>query len=153
TTIRDDTKVTVCPFCSSGADRSAAEIAALSDHPQLTEGAQYVYVFDAATENVSYFEVHREYVEICIRARDDDSSKNAILDPDDPPTIPNCSSSWATTSNQLTLEPWAIVELRAAKHEFEIWLEEISVMNVEELDLSDLEIDSATDLIELSGNQ
>jgi len=148
-----DAKVTLCKYCNSNAFSNAAETAAMQQAPRLEEGRQFVFVVDVGTDEIRYYEVVREYVQIC---RDDAAAatqSGAIINPDDPaPTFPDCFSNWLTSSTQLPPPADAVAELRTAQQEVEKFVAEVQDFDLGELDLGVIPIDSVTDLIGESSN-
>jgi len=145
-------KIALCEYCNSSAFRSAAEVTALSEPPRLVEGTQYVFVVDTGTDEIRYYEVVRENVEIC-QSSDDASvatiSTDPVIDPDEPgPEIPECFSNWVPSSTQLAPPADQLAEIRSALDEVDKFLAEIRDLDARDLDFGDFfPIDSATDLI------
>jgi len=143
-----DVKVTLCKYCNSSAFSNAAETAAMRQAPRLEEGRQFVFVVDVGTDEIRYYEVVREYVQIC---RDDAAAatqSGAIINPDDPgPTFPDCFSNWLTSSTQLPAPADAVAELREARREVDKFAAAVQDFDLGELGLGPIPIDSATDLI------
>jgi len=143
-----DAKVTLCKYCNSSAFSNAAETAAVQQAPRLEEGRQFVFVVDVGTDEIRYYEVVREYVQIC---RDDAAAatqSGAIINPDDPgPTFPDCFSNWLTSSTQLPAPADAVAELREARREVDKFAAAVQDFDLGELGLGPIPIDSATDLI------
>jgi len=143
-----DVKVTLCKYCNSSAFSNAAETATMRQAPRLEEGRQFVFVVDVGTDEIRYYEVVREYVQIC---RDDAAAatqSGAIINPDDPgPTFPDCFSNWLTSSTQLPAPADAVAELREARREVDKFAAAVQDFDLGELGLGPIPIDSATDLI------
>ena len=145
-----ETKVALCEYCNSPAFRNAAEVTALQESPRLQGGVQFVFVVDIHTDEIRYYEVVREYVETCLSTTTADTrmSSGSLIDPDDPPDIPDCFSSWVTTSTQLAPPSAQLTEIRSALEEVDKFLAEIQDLDAGDIDFGNFfPIDSATDLI------
>ena len=117
--VEGDAKVTLCRYCNSSAFSNAAETAAMQQAPRLQKGRQFVFVVDVGTDEIRYYEVVREYVQIC-RENGATARSGVVIDPDDPgPTFPDCFSNWITSSTQLPPPAEAVAELRAAQQDVE----------------------------------
>ena len=148
----DDTKVALCEYCRSSDFRGAAEVAALSEPPRLVEGTQNVFVIDIQTDEIRYYEVVRESIEICQSPNDAGASTMSfgpVIDPDEPgPEIPECFSNWVMSSTQLAPPPAQLAEIRGALDEVDKFLADIQDIEASDLDFGAIfPIDSATDLI------
>jgi hypothetical protein len=142
-----ETKVALCEYCNSAAFRNAAEVTALAEPPQLHEGAQHVFVVDIGTDEIRYYEVVRENVEIC-QSSQTSATSMSTLDPNDPgPEVPECFSNRVTSSTQLAPPADELAEIRDALHEVNKFLAEIRDLDAGDLDFGLYPIDSATDLI------
>lgn len=145
--VEGDAKVTLCRYCNSSAFSNAAETAAMQQAPRLQKGRQFVFVVDVGTDEIRYYEVVREYVQIC-RENGATARSGVVIDPDDPgPTFPDCFSNWITSSTQLPPPAEAVAELRAAQQDVEKFVAEVQDFDLGELDLGVVPIDSAADLI------
>lgn len=145
----NETKVALCEYCNSSAFRNAAESEALSEPPRLEEGTQYVFVVDTGTDEIRYYEVVREYVEICQSSDDASVGTLSTIDPDDPgPEIPECFSNWVTSSTQLAPPAAGVAEIRGALDDIDKFVAEIHDLEAGDIDFGSIyTFDSATDLI------